>query len=184
MSPLGPWLPVAPGRNLAILVEVAARNDSGRVSRLRLSGMRPAAITGEQFRAAVGATDVRSTAFASLTQQVPIGDSDLDRLSAVDASFLHLEDAFGEAFRGPGGPGEPNGGVGELVGRLGCKIGVAIRDPDAQRGRLRRDVRVQRAGRFEGPAQDVLHRLDVDRTLTRSCTATRGSVCSAHTSCP
>jgi SpoIID/LytB domain protein len=45
-------------------VEVATRNESGRVSRLTLSGMRPGAITGEQFRAAVGTTEVRSTAFA------------------------------------------------------------------------------------------------------------------------
>jgi len=45
-------------------VEVAARNDSGRASRLRLAGLRPDAITGEQFRSALGATVVRSTAFS------------------------------------------------------------------------------------------------------------------------
>jgi stage II sporulation protein D len=45
-------------------VEVAARNDSGRASRLQLRGMRPEAITGEQFRSALGATVVRSTAFS------------------------------------------------------------------------------------------------------------------------
>jgi len=45
-------------------VEVAARNDSGRASRLQLSGMRPDAITGEQFRSALGTTLVRSTAFS------------------------------------------------------------------------------------------------------------------------
>ena len=45
-------------------VDVLARNDSGRASRLRLSGMRPDAITGEQFRSALGATVVRSTAFS------------------------------------------------------------------------------------------------------------------------
>ena len=44
-------------------VEIAARNDSGRASRLTLSGMRPDAISGEQFRAAIGVTEVRSTAF-------------------------------------------------------------------------------------------------------------------------
>ncbi len=45
-------------------VRVDARNASGRVARLRLSGMRPNVIAGDQFRAAVGAVDLRSTAFA------------------------------------------------------------------------------------------------------------------------
>src|SRR5687768_16985354 len=45
-------------------VEVDARSDSGRASQLELSGMRPAVIAGEQFRAAVGTTVLRSTAFS------------------------------------------------------------------------------------------------------------------------
>ena len=45
-------------------VDVSARNDSGRASRLQLTGMRPDAITGEQFRSALGPTVVRSTAFS------------------------------------------------------------------------------------------------------------------------
>jgi stage II sporulation protein D len=44
-------------------VEVTDRSESGRVARLRLSGMRPDEITGDQFRMAIGPTEVRSTAF-------------------------------------------------------------------------------------------------------------------------
>lgn len=45
-------------------VDVAARNHSGRVSLLRLHGMRPETIGGDAFRAALGTTSLRSTAFA------------------------------------------------------------------------------------------------------------------------
>lgn len=44
-------------------VEVDARTVSGRVSRLRLDGFEPTAISGDQFRMALGPADVRSTAF-------------------------------------------------------------------------------------------------------------------------
>jgi len=44
-------------------VRVDERTSSGRVSRLRLSGMRPDVIAGDQFRQAVGAVDLKSTAF-------------------------------------------------------------------------------------------------------------------------
>jgi stage II sporulation protein D len=44
-------------------VEIDGRNDSGRVSRLRLDGMRPSTVTGSAFRTAVGAGTLRSTAF-------------------------------------------------------------------------------------------------------------------------
>jgi stage II sporulation protein D len=45
-------------------VEVEVRSESGRASRLRLAGLRPDAIAGEPFRAAVGARALRSTAFS------------------------------------------------------------------------------------------------------------------------
>lgn len=45
-------------------VEVDGRTSSGRVARLRLSGMRPNAIAGDQFRLALGAVELRSTAFS------------------------------------------------------------------------------------------------------------------------
>ena len=45
-------------------VEVDDRNASGRASRLRLSGMQPGVIAGDQFRMAVGAARLRSTAFS------------------------------------------------------------------------------------------------------------------------
>ena len=45
-------------------VRVESRNVSARVNRLRIDGMRPTVITGEQFRLAVGATVLRSTAFS------------------------------------------------------------------------------------------------------------------------
>ena len=45
-------------------VDVDDRNDSGRVVRLRLSGMQPGVIAGDQFRMAVGPTRLRSTAFS------------------------------------------------------------------------------------------------------------------------
>jgi SpoIID/LytB domain protein len=48
-------------------VSIQARNASGRVSRVHLRGLRPDTISGDQFRAAVGATQLRSTAF-SLTR--------------------------------------------------------------------------------------------------------------------
>ena len=44
-------------------VDVDSRTSSGRVARLRLSGLRPNVIAGDQFRLAVGATKLRSTAF-------------------------------------------------------------------------------------------------------------------------
>ena len=45
-------------------VTIQSRNSSGRVARLRLKGLRPDTIAGDQFRAAVGATQLRSTAFS------------------------------------------------------------------------------------------------------------------------
>jgi stage II sporulation protein D len=45
-------------------VHVDGRTSSGRVARLRLSGLQPDVIAGDQFRLAVGATRLRSTAFA------------------------------------------------------------------------------------------------------------------------
>jgi stage II sporulation protein D len=44
-------------------VAIEARNASGRVSRLRLEGLKPAVITGSAFRTAIGAATLRSTAF-------------------------------------------------------------------------------------------------------------------------
>jgi stage II sporulation protein D (peptidoglycan lytic transglycosylase) len=44
-------------------VRVDGRTSSGRVARLRLSGLHPDVIAGDQFRLAVGATRLRSTAF-------------------------------------------------------------------------------------------------------------------------
>ncbi len=45
-------------------VRVDGRTSSGRVARLHLSGLRPDLITGDQFRLAIGAVELRSTAFA------------------------------------------------------------------------------------------------------------------------
>ncbi len=45
-------------------VTVDARSASGRVARLTLDGLRPAVITGEAFRAAMGPREFRSTAFS------------------------------------------------------------------------------------------------------------------------
>jgi stage II sporulation protein D len=44
-------------------LRVDARTESGRVGRLTLTGMRPATISGDAFRAAVGQRELRSTAF-------------------------------------------------------------------------------------------------------------------------
>jgi len=44
-------------------VRVDGRTSSGRVARLQLSGMRPDVIAGDQFRQAIGAVNLRSTAF-------------------------------------------------------------------------------------------------------------------------
>jgi SpoIID/LytB domain protein len=44
-------------------VEVDARSPSGRVTRLKLTGLRPDTISGEQFRTLIGARQFRSTAF-------------------------------------------------------------------------------------------------------------------------
>lgn len=44
-------------------VEVEARSPSGRATRLKLSGLKPDTITGEQFRTLIGARQFRSTAF-------------------------------------------------------------------------------------------------------------------------
>ena len=45
-------------------VQVDARSPSGRAIRLRLSGLEPSVITGEQFRSAIGNVVVRSTLFS------------------------------------------------------------------------------------------------------------------------
>ncbi len=45
-------------------VEVDDRSPSGRAIRLRLPGLQPAVIAGNQFRAAIGSTILRSTAFS------------------------------------------------------------------------------------------------------------------------
>lgn len=45
-------------------VRIDARSSSGRVTRLKLTGMRPDVVSGEQFRAAVGTSELRSTAFS------------------------------------------------------------------------------------------------------------------------
>jgi len=45
-------------------VEVTARTESGRVAQLRLSGLTPGEMGGPAFRLAIGAGDLRSTAFS------------------------------------------------------------------------------------------------------------------------
>jgi stage II sporulation protein D len=45
-------------------ISVEDRTSSGRVTRLRVNGLRPPYISGEEFRAAVGPTVLRSTAFS------------------------------------------------------------------------------------------------------------------------
>ena len=45
-------------------ISVEERTSSGRVGRLRLNGLRPPEMSGEEFRAAVGPTVIRSTAFS------------------------------------------------------------------------------------------------------------------------
>lgn len=45
-------------------VEVDDRNPSGRATRLRVSGLQPGVIAGDQFRAAIGTLKLRSTAFS------------------------------------------------------------------------------------------------------------------------
>jgi stage II sporulation protein D len=45
-------------------VQVGSRNKSGRAAVVKLSGMRPDRMRGEQFRAAIGTTVLRSTAFS------------------------------------------------------------------------------------------------------------------------
>ncbi len=51
------------GRALRDL-DVRQRSSSGRVTLIRLEGLRPNEITGEDFRAAIGARELRSTQFA------------------------------------------------------------------------------------------------------------------------
>ena len=45
-------------------IDVARRNDSGRVATLRIEGLRPGEISGADFRTAIGTTELRSTAFS------------------------------------------------------------------------------------------------------------------------
>ncbi len=49
-------------------IQIDSRTASGRVARLTLEGLRPDAISGDAFRLAVGARELRSTAF-SLTRE-------------------------------------------------------------------------------------------------------------------
>jgi len=49
-------------------VEVDTRTASGRAATLRVAGMEPDVVGGDQFRLAVGATRVRSTAFSMVTE--------------------------------------------------------------------------------------------------------------------
>ena len=60
---------------------VDARTSSGRVARLRLSGLQPDVIAGDQFRLAIGATKLRSTAFTVEKQG--------DRLRFTGRGFGH-----------------------------------------------------------------------------------------------
>jgi stage II sporulation protein D (peptidoglycan lytic transglycosylase) len=62
-------------------VHVDARTSSGRVARLRLSGLQPDVIAGDQFRLAIGATKLRSTAFTVEKQG--------DRLRFTGRGFGH-----------------------------------------------------------------------------------------------
>lgn len=48
-------------------IEIEARSASGRVTRLRLEGLQPGVVAGEQFRMALGALVLRSTAFTLTT---------------------------------------------------------------------------------------------------------------------
>ena len=45
-------------------IRVDERSESGRVTRLRLRGLQPDVIAGDQFRAAIGTREIRSTAFS------------------------------------------------------------------------------------------------------------------------
>jgi stage II sporulation protein D len=45
-------------------IAIDARNDSGRVNRIRLDGLRPGSIAGDAFRMAIGPAALRSTAFS------------------------------------------------------------------------------------------------------------------------
>jgi hypothetical protein len=45
-------------------IEIDGRTSSGRVARLRLHGLRPDSIAGDPFRKAIGAREIRSTAFS------------------------------------------------------------------------------------------------------------------------
>jgi len=47
-------------------IEIDGRTSSGRVARLRLSGLKPDAIAGDPFRMAIGARMLRSTAFSMM----------------------------------------------------------------------------------------------------------------------
>jgi SpoIID/LytB domain protein len=62
-------------------VHVDARTSSGRVARLRLSGLQPDVIAGDQFRLTIGATKLRSTAFTVEKQG--------DRLRFTGRGFGH-----------------------------------------------------------------------------------------------
>jgi stage II sporulation protein D len=62
-------------------IHVDARTSSGRVARLRLSGLQPDVIAGDQFRLAIGATKLRSTAFTVEKQG--------DRLHFTGRGFGH-----------------------------------------------------------------------------------------------
>ena len=62
-------------------LSIESRNESGRVSRLHLKGLKPDTIAGDQFRAAVGAVALRSTAF-SLTRHG-------DRVAFTGRGFGH-----------------------------------------------------------------------------------------------
>jgi len=62
-------------------IHVDARTSSGRVARLRLSGLQPDVIAGDQFRLAIGATKLRSTAFTVEKQG--------DRLRFTGRGFGH-----------------------------------------------------------------------------------------------
>ena len=50
-------------------IEIESRNASGRVSRIRLDGLRPGSIAGDAFRMAIGPATVRSTAFSFVSDR-------------------------------------------------------------------------------------------------------------------
>jgi len=98
-------------------VRVASRTPSGRVATVRLSGLQPDVIAGDQFRLLAGARDLRSTAFEV--------EKHGDRLEFTGRGYGH---GVGMCVVGAGRRARRGESVGQILGQYYPGLSVTLLD--------------------------------------------------------